>query len=111
MGRSIYFTDQEIEKLIDYTTNSVEVLGEAECTHEQTDEDMENGLGSAIRKLYKGRNGERPEKLSFLTELTSNTSMDFWLVEIRKKVAFNGLGHRKLRSITRADECKCVGSI
>lgn len=27
MGRSIYFTDQEIEKLIDYTTNSVEVLG------------------------------------------------------------------------------------
>lgn len=33
--------------------------GEAECTHEQTDEDMENGLGSAIRKLYKGRNGER----------------------------------------------------
>ena len=59
MGRSIYFTDQEIEKLIDYTTNSVEVLGEAECTHEQTDEDMENGLGSAIRKLYKGRNCER----------------------------------------------------
>ena len=34
MGRSIYFTDLEIEKLID-------------------------GLGSAIRKLYKGRRGEK----------------------------------------------------
>ena len=58
MGRSIYFTNQEIEKLIDYVTNSVELLGEAECTWEQTDEDMENGLGSALRKLYKGRRDE-----------------------------------------------------
>ena len=59
MGRSIYFTNQEIEKLIDYVTNSLELLVEAECTWEQTDEDMENGLGSALRKLYKGRRGER----------------------------------------------------
>lgn len=28
MGRSIYFTDLEIEKLIDYVSNSVELLGE-----------------------------------------------------------------------------------
>lgn len=59
MGRSIYFTDLEIEKLIDYVSESVEVLGEAEGTREQTAEDMENGLGSAIRKLYKGRRGEK----------------------------------------------------
>lgn len=59
MGRSIYFTDLEIEKLIDYVSNSVELLGEAEDTWEQTAEDMENGLGSAMRKLYKGRNDER----------------------------------------------------
>lgn len=52
MGRSIYFTDLEIEKLIDYVSNSVELLGEAEGTWEQTAEDMENGLGSAMRKLY-----------------------------------------------------------
>lgn len=26
MGRSIYFTNQEIEKLIDYVSNSVELL-------------------------------------------------------------------------------------
>ena len=30
MGRSIYFTDLEIEKLIEYVSNSVELLGEAE---------------------------------------------------------------------------------
>ncbi|MFR8360360.1 MAG: hypothetical protein ACLVB7_02635 [Coprococcus comes] len=59
MGRSIYFTDLEIEKLIDYVSNSVELLGEAEGTWEQTAEDMENGLGSAMRKLYKGKNDER----------------------------------------------------
>lgn len=47
MGRSIYFTDLEIEKLIDYVSDSVELLGEAEGTWEQTAEDMENGLGSA----------------------------------------------------------------
>ena len=57
MGRSIYFTDLEIEKLIDYVSNSVELL--AEGTREQTAEDMENGLGSAMRKLYKGRRGEK----------------------------------------------------
>ena len=59
MGRSLYFTDLEIEKLIDYVSDSVELLGEAEGTREQTAEDMENGLGSAIRKLYKGRRGEK----------------------------------------------------
>lgn len=37
----------------------VELLGEAEDTWERTAEDMENGLGSAIRKLYKGRRGEK----------------------------------------------------
>ena len=40
-------------------SDSVELLGEAEGTWEQTAEDMENGLGSAIRKLYKGRRGEK----------------------------------------------------
>ena len=59
MGRSIYFTDLEIEKLIEYVYDSVELLGEAEDTWERTAEDMENGLGSAIRKLYKGRRGEK----------------------------------------------------
>ena len=58
-GRSIYGTGLEIERLIDYVSDSVELLGEAEDTWEQTAEDMENGLGSAIRKLYKGRRDEK----------------------------------------------------
>ena len=36
MGQSIYFTDLEIEKLIDYVSESVELLEEAEGTWEQT---------------------------------------------------------------------------
>lgn len=59
MGRRIYFTNQEIEKLIDYAGEAIGILGEAEGTAEQTERDMKDGLGSAMRKLYKGRNGER----------------------------------------------------
>lgn len=56
MGRSIYFTDKELKQLIDYTTEATEILGEASETYEQVDKDMEDGLGSALRKLYKGCN-------------------------------------------------------
>lgn len=35
------------------------LMAKAEDTWERTAEDMENGLGSAIRKLYKGRRGEK----------------------------------------------------
>ena len=59
MGRSIYFTDQELEKVIDYMSEAVGILGEAEETCWNVVEDMENGLGSAMRKIYKGRKGER----------------------------------------------------
>lgn len=59
MGYNIYFTDQEIEQVINYVSEAVTILGEAEGTWQQTEKDMENGLGSAMRKLYKGRNGER----------------------------------------------------
>ena len=59
MGRSIYFTDTEIEKLLIYLQEATNILGEAEETYQSVDEDLNNGLGSALRKLYKGRNGER----------------------------------------------------
>ena len=58
MGRSIYFTDRELQQVIDYVSDAVEILGEASETYEQVDKDMEDGLGSALRKLYKGCNGE-----------------------------------------------------
>ena len=53
MGRSIYFTNRELQQLRNYVFEAVDILGEASETYEQVDKDMENGLGSALRKLYK----------------------------------------------------------
>ena len=58
MGRSIYFTDRELSMVRSYVFEAIDILGDASDTAEQVDEDMENGLGSALRKLYKGCNGE-----------------------------------------------------
>lgn len=58
MGRSIYFTDRELSMVRSYVFEATDILGNASDTAEQVDEDMENGLGSALRKLYKGCIGE-----------------------------------------------------
>lgn len=58
MGRSIYFTDRELRMVRDYAFEATDILGNASDTAEQVDKDMENGLGSALRKLYKGCIGE-----------------------------------------------------
>lgn len=58
MGRSIYFTDKELKQIRDYALEAIEILGEAESAWEQTEKDLDDGLGSAMRKLYKGYNGE-----------------------------------------------------
>lgn len=59
MGRSIYFTEQELRMLREYAGEAVSILGEGEDTSEQTELDLYNGLGSALKKLYKGCNGEK----------------------------------------------------
>ena len=58
MGRNIYFTDRELSMVRDYVFEATDILGNASDTAEQVDEDMENGLGSSLRKLYKGCIGE-----------------------------------------------------
>lgn len=58
MGRNIYFTDRELSMVRDYVFEATNILGNASDTAEQVDKDMENGLGSALRKLYKGCIGE-----------------------------------------------------
>ena len=58
MGRSIYFTDRELSMVRGYVFEATDILGNASDTAEQVDEDMENGLGSALRKLYKVCIGE-----------------------------------------------------
>lgn len=49
---------RELQQVRDYVFDAVEILGEASETYEQVDKDMEDGLGSALRKLYKGCNIE-----------------------------------------------------
>lgn len=56
-GKNIYFTDQELNMIIEYIHEAKSILGEAEDTWEKVEKDMNDGLGSALRKLYKGRNG------------------------------------------------------
>ena len=58
MGRSIYFTDKELKQIRNYALEAIEILGEVSGTWEQTERDLDDGLGSAMRKLYKGYNGE-----------------------------------------------------
>ena len=58
MGRNIYFTDKEVQMVRNYVCEAMDILGEGTETSVQVDEDMENGLGSALWKLYKGCNGE-----------------------------------------------------
>ena len=41
-----------------YVFEATDILGNASDTAKQVDEDMENGLGSALRKLYEGCIGE-----------------------------------------------------
>ena len=58
MGRSIYFTDKELSMVRSYVFEATDILGNASDTAEQVDEDMKKGIGSALRKLYKGCIGE-----------------------------------------------------
>ena len=59
-GRNIYLTEKEQLALIDSASEWCEMMSNGdkescECAEER----LNNGLGSALRKLYKGRNGER----------------------------------------------------
>ena len=60
MGRSIYFSDNEISELVDASEQWCEMMcsGDEKCA-DIVQESLNNGLGSALRKLRKGTNGER----------------------------------------------------
>lgn len=60
MGRNIYLTNKEIQALRSSAAEWCDMIGEGEdetCL-DALNERLENGLGSALRKLYKGCNGE-----------------------------------------------------
>lgn len=58
MGRSIYFTDKELKQIRNYALEAIQILGQVSDTWEQTEKDLNDELGSAMRKLYKGYKGE-----------------------------------------------------
>ena len=60
MGRSIYFSEKEILALIDSSEEWIQMMMDGDISAQQeTDNRLNNGLGRALKKLYKGRNGER----------------------------------------------------
>lgn len=60
MGRSIYFSEKEILALIDSSGEWIQMMIDGDISAQQeADNRLNNGLGRALKKLYKGRNGER----------------------------------------------------
>ena len=58
----VNLTGREIMMLLQVTTQYIEVFGGSEGTDEYTKYMMDTGLGSALKKLYKGRNGYKVYK-------------------------------------------------
>lgn len=60
MGRSIYFAEKEIIALIDTSGEWIQMMTDGDAPAQQEAEDrLNNGLGRALKKLYKGSDGER----------------------------------------------------
>lgn len=66
-GRSFYLTETELFAVIDCCTEWFSMMydGDEESCRD-ADDRMNNGLGSALRKLYIGRKGQKAYK-SFKT--------------------------------------------
>ena len=56
---TISLTNREIELVLSACGQYIELMEEGEDTHDYTLYEMETGLGSALRKISKGRNGQR----------------------------------------------------
>lgn len=55
---TISLTNIEIQRVLDACNGYTEIMGEGKDTHEYTLYEIETGLGYALRKISKGRNGE-----------------------------------------------------
>lgn len=63
MSRNIYFTDKEIESLRATSSEWCDIMSSGdEESNNSVEERLNDGLGSALKKLYKGLNGERVYK-------------------------------------------------
>ena len=55
---TISLTDIEVQRILDACVGYIEIMGEGEDTHDYTLYELETGLGSAMRKISKGRYGQ-----------------------------------------------------
>ncbi len=56
---TISLTEREIQLVLSACAQYIEIMGEGEETHDYTVYELETGLGSALRKISKGRNGQK----------------------------------------------------
>ena len=56
---TLSLTEREIELVVSACNQYIELMEDGEDTHDYTLYELETGLGSALRKLYKGKNGEQ----------------------------------------------------
>ena len=56
---TISLTNREIELVVSACGQYIELMEIGEDTHDYTVYELETGLGSALRKLCNGRNGQR----------------------------------------------------
>jgi len=52
-------TDIETQRVLDACLAYIELMGQGEDTHDYTIYELETGLGSALRKIGKGRNAQQ----------------------------------------------------
>lgn len=56
---TVSLTDIETQRILDACLAYIELMGQGEDTHEYTIYELETGLGSALRKIGKGRNAQK----------------------------------------------------
>ena len=56
---TISLTDRETELVLSTCLQYIELMSQGEDTHDYTNYELETGLGSALRKLSKGRYGQQ----------------------------------------------------
>jgi hypothetical protein len=56
---TVYLTDSEIKAILSTCSEWSSIMGDGEDTFELVEERMNDGLGSALRKISKGTNSEK----------------------------------------------------
>ena len=84
--KQMTFTEQETKMLLNVVSEYLTVFGEAEDTQDYTEYMLANGLGSAVRKLYKGKKGEDTYKrYPVHREGYNYPTFEEWLAEQKHK--------------------------